>query len=144
MDYGKNVEDFDKIVTGSLWYCGPQNPSLNSWGGMWYKPYAVWPNGKMQLVCYFETEDGKNAKEFLYSYEGDDISAEQMKEEILSWGYEYKGYFYATDNSSLKSFVYLKPNGVDEIQLWQPADNSYWQVSFHPYDQEDFDLIIGE
>lgn len=143
MDYGLNVEDFDRIVTSSLWYCGPQNPSLIPWQNRWVKSYALWPTG-FYLSCYFETEDGKNANEFIYYYKGDDISVEQMKEEILSWGYEYKGYFYATDGSNMKSFVYLKPNEVDEIQLWQPADNSYWQVSFHPYDQEDFDLLIPE
>ena len=34
MDYGKNVEDLDQIVTNSFWYCGPQNPTLILWGGM--------------------------------------------------------------------------------------------------------------
>ena len=144
MDYGLNVEDFDKIVTSSLWFIGPQEPSLIPWGSLWTKSYAVWPDGKLYLTCYFETEDGKNAKEFIYLYRGNDIPADQMKEEILSWGYEYKGYFYATDNSGFKSTVYLKPNGVDEIQFWQPADDSYWQLAFHLYDQEDFDLLIPE
>ena len=144
MDYGKNVEDFDKIVTSSIWYCGPQNSNLTQWGTSWVKSYAVWPNGKLQLACYFETEDGKNATQFIYQYEGDDITADQMREEILSWGYEYKGYFYATDNSNMKSFVYLKPNGVDEIQFWQPVNGSSWFVAFHQYDQEDFDLLIPE
>jgi hypothetical protein len=33
---------------------------------------------------------------------------------------------------------------VDEIQFWQPTDNSYWQISFHPYDPIDFELLIPE
>ena len=144
LDYGKNVEDFDKIVTSSIWYCGPQNSNLTQWGTSWVKSYAVWPNGKLQLACYFETEDGKNATQFIYQYNGDDITADQMREEILSWGYEYKGYFYATDTSNMKSFVYLKPNGVDEIQFCQPVNGSSWFVAFHQYDQEDFDLLIPE
>ena len=143
MDFGLNVEDFDKIVNSSLWYRGNQNPSLIPWQGRWVKIYSLWPN-RFYIACYFETEDGKNAKEINYIYSGNDITVDQMKEEIISWGYEYKGDFIATDGTGYKSSVFLKPNGVDEIQLWLSPDNSEWQVSFHPYDQEDFDLIAAQ
>lgn len=144
MDYGLSVDDFDRVVTGSPWFCSPQNSELKPLFNRWTKHYAIWPDGQFGITCVFETEDGKNASEFIYQYNGADISAELMHEQILSWGYEYKGYFYATNDNTIKSSVFLKPNGVDEIQLWQPADNAYWQLSFHKYDQEDFDLLIAE
>lgn len=145
--FGSNVDVLEEAIHNSPYDFNIEY-EMRPIGNEWAKIHNIWPDGKLALIYLYETEDGKNAKACTYQYNGLDFPLEQMREEIVKWGYEYKGYF-ADGDFQIPNYVYLTPDGKDELQIWQNVTSTGsksegWQICLHLYDQEDFDRIAEQ
>ena len=144
--FGSNLDALEEAIHNSPYDFNIEY-EMRPIGNEWAKVHNLWPDGMLALVYLYETEDGKNAKSCIYQYGGSDFPLDQMREEIVKWGYEYKGYFMDS-NLQLPNYVYLTPDGKDELQIWQSVTSTGksqgWQICLHPYDQEDFDRIAEQ
>ena len=144
--FGTNLDVLEEAIHDSPFDINEEY-EMRQIGSDWVKIHNLWPSGELVVVYFYETQDGKNAKACTYQYDGPLFPFEQMREEIVKWGYEYKGFF--TDPTlQLPNYVYLTPDGKDEIQIWESVTSSGevegWQICLHPYDQEDFDRIAEQ